>query len=579
MGLVPRLGGQARLAAILGVGAALVVSLWREGLPGMASVVVPLPAWLPLPGEPVYRSDALSAGLGAWCLALGLLAVLKVGSGQRASWQIANAVAMVALLYSLAHTDQLLAYAGQLSLLAALIVACQGLAGSGYSRVVAGLGLGAALLFGATLLMGRTMGGAYSLSALSLSALSVWPLALLLGFCLLWLGLPPVTGWSARLHESDDALAALIQSAAIGLPVFTLLLRLQGLVSAQALTGTVPDGWSAFMAALSWLGAVSALVTGGALLVWAGNPRWTGMLTAFAMSLALWALGQDNPLGRLSGLIILLAYGAGRMLVELSGNTPLLPGRTSRVIAVVSLAAAPFTPAFLGVWLLAALLSGAHRPGMGVVLAGAVILAACGVALHYVGTGRSTRLPGPGALSPLSWVSLGVGAVMLLGGLAPGLWVPYVARMAEAGGGTAPVDLRWEGAGASGLFVPVLLLALGGAALAGLSWAVAAWARSSANVAGVLLPTGLDRLQKARERGAISVPGDASEGASRLPANPPGAVWWLSLTWLEGGVWGFGALLGRLGARFGGLLGRMEGRFYLPLALVLALVALLVAAR
>jgi hypothetical protein len=48
---------------------------------------------------------------------------------------------------------------------------------------------------------------------------------------------------------------------------------------------------------------------------------------------------------------------------------------------------------------------------------------------------------------------------------------------------------------------------------------------------------------------------------------------------LEAGVWGLGVLLGSLGTRLGGLLGRLEGRFYLPLALILVVVALLLASR
>ncbi len=578
-GMVPRLAGLARWPAVIGVGAALAVSLWREGLPagGMASVTVAWPIWLLWLGDPVYISDSLSVGLGAWCLVLGLLALLMVGSGVRAPLQLANAVAITATLYSLAHTDHLLAYAGQLFLLTALILASQGR--FDYSRSMVGLGIGAVLLLGAVLLMGRTMGGVYSLSGLSLSALSVWPLALLSGFALLWLGMPPATGWSARFHGGDNALAALIQATAIGLPVFTLLLRLQGLVSAQALAGTVPEGWSAFMSGLSWLGAAGALVTSAGLLVWAGSSRWTGLLTAFAMSLALWALCQDNPLGRLSGLAILLAYSAGRMMVELSRVPSSLPDRAARAVAVASLAAAPISPMFVGVWLLASLLSGAHHPGTGVLLAGAVILAACGVVLHYAGTAQPRPDTAPFAPSPLSWVNLALGAALALGGAAPGLWVPYVARMAEAGGGTAPVDLPWEGLSASGVFVPVLLLAISGIVLAGLGWLVAAWARSGANTGGVLLPTGLDRIEKAFP--GVAYTGSSTwEGAARtLLGNPPVAVWWLSLTWLEGGMWGFGALFGRLGTRFGGLIGRLEGRFYLPLALILALVALLVAAR
>ncbi|MDQ3927961.1 MAG: hypothetical protein M3328_02310, partial [Chloroflexota bacterium] len=167
----------------------------------------------------------------------------------------------------------------------------------------------------------------------------------------------------------------------------------------------------------------------------------------------------------------------------------------------------------------------------------------------------------------------------VVGGALPGLWLPYVARVAEIGGGTPPVDLPWEGVGVGGSFAPVLMLGLGALVIGIVAWLVAAVARSNTEATGVLLPTGLERTERARG----AAPPDARnawEGAARLLiANPPPAVWWLSLAWFEGGVWGFGTLLGSLGTRFGGLLGRLEGRFYLPLTLILVLVALLLASR
>jgi hypothetical protein len=67
--------------------------------------------------------------------------------------------------------------------------------------------------------------------------------------------------------------------------------------------------------------------------------------------------------------------------------------------------------------------------------------------------------------------------------------------------------------------------------------------------------------------------------AGPLLSNPPPAVWWLSLAWLEGGIYGTGALLARLGERLGGLMRRLEGRYVVPLALVLTLLAVLAVTR
>jgi hypothetical protein len=141
------------------------------------------------------------------------------------------------------------------------------------------------------------------------------------------------------------------------------------------------------------------------------------------------------------------------------------------------------------------------------------------------------------------------------------------------------MSLPWEGLGAGGNFAPVLMLGLGALVIAFLGWLLGAILRSRAEAPGVLLPTGLDRVERARVA-ANSGAANSWEGAARLLiANPPPAIWWLSLAWFEGGVWGFGALLGSLGTRLGGLLGRLEGRFYLPLTLILVLVALLLASR
>ena len=89
-----------------------------------------------------------------------------------------------------------------------------------------------------------------------------------------------------------------------------------------------------------------------------------------------------------------------------------------------------------------------------------------------------------------------------------------------------------------------------------------------------MLPTALERL----ERGTQTVP--IQHPKSKIQNQVvPSLVWWLSLVWLEDGLWRFGALVIRLGTRMGLGLGRLEGRYYLPLALALTVIALLVVSR
>ena len=579
LGLLPGWSGLARWAAVLGTGASLAALVSLETLDQVGATVA-WPGWLGWLGDPIYRTDALGAGLGAWCLLVGLLCLLKVGrGGGDDALQLANAVAVLAVLFSLTHTDNLLAFAGQLLLLAALLLAGQAGFGPDYSRSITCLGLGALLLLGAALLVGRASGGAYSLAGMSLSVLTVWPLLLVGGLVVLWLGMPPFTGWSARWN-GDEATGAIAQSLAVGVPVVVLLLRLQGLVSSQAFAGTVPEGWSALMGVLGWFGAAGAIVGACGTLVWAGSARWTALLTACTMGLVLWALSLDNPAGRLAALLILLAYSAGRTTLVLLRDGGSTTEKLSRGVAVASLAFAPLTVSFLGVWLLASTVSSGGRSSMVLVILGVAIVAACGVVLHQAATARDVG--DNSTMSLLSWVGVLAGVAILAGGTLPGLWLPYLSRVAAIGGGVPNIALPWEGIAAGGIFVPVLLLAVGALLVAGIGWLLVVWARSSANEGGVLLPTGLDRVERAKEArlATRTATGTRWEGAARLLiANPPPAVWWLSLAWLEGGVWGFGALLGRLGTRFGGLLGRLEGRFYLPLTLILVLVALLLASR
>src|SRR5215216_1973091 len=82
----PRYGRWSGLIALVGVGLGLLIHLVTEVLrrdPGYGLIEWP-PALARL-GEPVYASDALSAGLGTWCLLLGFiyvwLAISEPGRG------------------------------------------------------------------------------------------------------------------------------------------------------------------------------------------------------------------------------------------------------------------------------------------------------------------------------------------------------------------------------------------------------------------------------------------------------------------------------------------------------------------
>ena len=158
-----------------------------------------------------------------------------------------------------------------------------------------------------------------------------------------WLGLLPLTGWSGEIKVSGYA--ALVQALVLGVPVVTLLLRLEALLSAQALAGTIPEGWRTFTVALSWLGALTALVSAAGMLVWAGTGRWTSLLTAHTLGLALCGLGLDTPQGRFAAIAIVLAYSAGRVTFELSTADERKPRQG---VAALSLAAVPLTAGFVG---------------------------------------------------------------------------------------------------------------------------------------------------------------------------------------------------------------------------------------
>jgi hypothetical protein len=439
------------------------------------------------------------------------------------------------------------------------------------------LGLGGLSILAAALQIGQITGGTYSLNEISLSALTPLPLALIAAGVALWLGLVPVTGWSAWGYRTSSH-AALAQSLVLGVPVATLLLRFQVLVTAQGPAGAAPESWSAFMSALAWAGGVTAIAAGAGTVLAAGTPRWTALLAAHTLGLMTWALSLDTPVGRQAALALLLAFGASRAALELGWA---FNARYGVVAAGLSLAAAPLTAGFVGPWLLAGALSQSGRPSLAVTLLGAVILSACGTALH-LGSQRlpETRRQPIGVQASPGWVALAGAAALIVGGMAPGLWLPQVASMASIAGGGTTIALPWTGISmGESLIAPLPLLGLAALALGGIAWLISAWMRSGATNASVLLPTAISHLETAPQN---THSGPSSIQPSRLIIHisaVPAPVWWLSLAWLEEGLWGFGAILARLGARAGLGLGRLDGRYQIPLALVLILVALLAVIR
>jgi formate hydrogenlyase subunit 3/multisubunit Na+/H+ antiporter MnhD subunit len=597
MALASNVVARARAAwaiSLVGVAASLVLSLVLEGagsVQGKAVVGAEITDWL---HTPIFTSDALSACVGAWCLALGLMALLKIGVRARENTPrvLALATGTLSTLYSLAATVDLRAFAVQVLLLALLVWALYGWDDASetgdnvLSRV--SLGGGALLLLAAVLLMGRTTGGEYHLNALSLSALSIWPLTLIVGFALLWLGLSPFTGWSAitNAHSRTTTASTLAQSLVLGVPPLLLIVRLQALVTQGALTGSTPGEWAGAMSALVILGGLTAVAGGASTLLWAGTARWPAALTAFYMGLMAWALGLDAPAGRWAALILLAGYGVGRMALQLAGRDDHELNSMARAVAGLALAGAPLTTGFLGLWLLSGALVETRSPQYAIVLLSGAVMAACGTALHVAST--VTRHPAPGkqgkrALLVTSATALLLAAASVAGGVLPGLWIPQVETIANIAGRGQAVDLPWTGLTLAGELLPITLPAAGVLVLVLVGLLLRVWARSRVVESGVLLPTALARLQ----RGAVPEVRPAPEhgvAAGERPANPfitqpPASVWWVSLIWLERGIYGAGAYVAAAAMRIGGLLARLEGRYFLPLALLLTLLILLAITR
>jgi hypothetical protein len=586
------------MASVVGaLGTSLVLEGFREGA-GRAVVGAEIAGWL---GAPIYRSDALAAELGAWVLVIGLLGLLRIGSGagkQNAPLKIATGVGLVTVLYSLAFTVDLRAFAGEALLLVLLVWAFSSAEKAGWlARQRVALGVGSLLLLGAVLLVGRTTGGEYNLDELSLAALTLWPLVLIVGWALLWLGLAPFTGWSALMGEADGAL---VHALALGAPPLALVLRLQALITEGALTGSTPAEWATAMGGLATLGGITALAGGAGALTWAGTPRWRSALTAHWLGMVAWALGLDSPAGRWAALTLFAAYGLGGLALELAKR---MPGKAeaygytwlARTVAGLSLAGAPLTAGFVGLWLLSVGLLETRNPALAIMLLGAAVLSACGTTLHLAQPATQAReVVASARAAPansryglvLELAGWAVAGTIFLGGILPGLWLPYVEAVAGVAGAGQALGLPWPGVVKDGVVLPLTMLGVGVLVLGMISLVVRAWATSRVSEAGALLPTALERLQDrpmgkhkggsgTRQEGVgLDREGDREPEQVFRPA-PPAFAWWLSLAWLEGGIFEAGTRLVRLGSAAGRLMERLEGRYFLPLAVLLALLMLL----
>ena len=601
---MPRLRRFAALGhyvAPAGMALALATALFAEGAAWERAVPIfqQWPTFMSRAGAPFYASDALSAGLGAWCLLLGLLWLLFAPSHPlHAVSQVRESVAgtlAVAVLYSLAHTWDLRVFAAQMLLLVLLAWALSGEfddveeeVGSSrprYSLLV--LGAGALCLLGAVLIIGRTAGGEYGLSHLSALAFTPWPLALIVLGAALWLGFAPLAGWSSRSYRPQQA--ALMQSAVVGVPFVALLLRLQGLVSEQSFAGAVFDSWKVFTVALAWIGGLCALAAAAGVIATAGTDRWWSVLTAQQMGLVVCGVGLDTPQGRSAALAILLSFGLARMFLLFFEAADSLPvPRYGWLLVGASIAAAPLTAGFIGLWLLATRVAQAGHASLSVGLAGIAILSACGVGLHFLRSspGRERNVPARiGILARWrTFIGLVVGVLLLAAGIMPGLWLPGVALMAGAGGGGQPFGLTWLGVqiGATpsiNAFLPTLPLALAVLLAAGIGRLLLPRKVPAESDHGVLLLSALAALESTAKSGTKQDGQEALEGTAGFPAPLPLPVWWLSLLWFEQGLVRAGQLVLRLLARVGMGLARVEGRYYLPVALVFTLIALLAITR
>src|SRR5213080_3940984 len=98
LGITLKSESVARIAAVVGTGAALAVALWLESLQGTGTAVT-WPDFMSWLGTSFYRSDVLAASMGAWSILLGGLCLVKLGEGESASTRLAAGVGTIATLY------------------------------------------------------------------------------------------------------------------------------------------------------------------------------------------------------------------------------------------------------------------------------------------------------------------------------------------------------------------------------------------------------------------------------------------------------------------------------------------------
>jgi hypothetical protein len=343
------------------------------------------------------------------------------------------------------------------------------------------------------------------------------------------------------------------------------------------------------MGTLQWAGAITLVTAASGMVVSAGSGRWSAFLAAFWWGGAAWSLGMDTPAGRTAALAIALAFGASRVTLAL-GSTGLgravagdglATRQVARTVGALSLAGAPLLGGFAGLWLLGVALVDAGRTPLALGLVGAAVVTAMGVALQFAAQGPANdRLVTSGGpeerfyriLGTLA-AALGV-AVLVVGGVTAGAWVRWVSEMASVAGGDAPSQASWEGVTAGGLAYPALLLGAAALLIAILGRVTRARAQAGSQQGGALLPTAIEVLteQPRSERPTFAESGTFAGAA-------PTWAWWLSLEWLLNGVWGLGVLVARLLGRIGQGLGRLEGRYFVPLAMLLALAAMLAVTR
>src|SRR4051794_39729580 len=112
VGVSPRYRRWSGYIAMGGVALALLAHLTVEVFAtGVVPGVVPWPPALARLGEPVYKTDPLSTGLGTWCLLVGFVYAWLRSSEYKITakeppgsmWKLFVGMVVIAILYSLVH--------------------------------------------------------------------------------------------------------------------------------------------------------------------------------------------------------------------------------------------------------------------------------------------------------------------------------------------------------------------------------------------------------------------------------------------------------------------------------------------